>query len=62
MLSSFPYEMICPAENTLLMKIPLQVIEHLLIQNIKFKLNVMKHLSENVNSSYQRLIDLLGME
>jgi hypothetical protein len=44
------------------MKVPLMFIEHLLIQNVKFKQNVIMMMNEKLRSSYDRLITLIGRD
>jgi CRP-like cAMP-binding protein len=54
--------LIKPAKETVLMKVPLMFIEHLLIQNVKFKQNVIMMMNEKLRSSYDRLITLIGRD
>ncbi|WP_421380977.1 hypothetical protein ACOJQI_18980 [Bacillus salacetis] len=49
-----------PTDQTILMKVPLLFIEHLLMQNVKFKQNVIKAMSEKLRSSYDKLINLIS--
>ncbi|WP_243292491.1 hypothetical protein [Bacillus sp. FJAT-47783] len=51
---------ISPSENTVLMKVPLLFIEHLLIQYPKFKQNVIQAMNHSLRSSYENLITHLG--
>ncbi|WP_113927066.1 hypothetical protein [Bacillus sp. P14.5] len=51
-----------PGKGTVLMKVPLLFIEHLLMQNIKFKQNVIKGMNEKLLSSFDKLITLIGRD